>query len=152
MKKFLILFILLSTACFAQDDVYKSSIKKTSIAIYSAQKNMLASNSNDVNGKLAKAILFQSNSIKYYKEKDNALSSCYTLRAREMAIEIIQLLTQNKKDDPYFQITLEEKGLNLNCLGGDQLYLKGKSSFPDYSGFDKDFLDPLSIKKYIDVD
>ncbi|NVO01519.1 MAG: hypothetical protein HXX09_02330 [Bacteroidetes bacterium] len=151
MKKFFILIVFLSSACYAQDDIYKSCLKKTSIAIYSAQKSMLVSNMNDLNGKFAKSILLQSNSIQLFGKNDLKLSICYALAARELAIEIVQEIKKNSNIDPYYQILPEEKQLNSSCLELNEMLLNGKRNFPYYSERDKDFLDPLGIKNYIEV-
>jgi hypothetical protein len=145
-----ILFLFIFNA-YSQEDAYKNCIKRTTIAVYKAQKQMLAGQSTEVKGKLAKAILLQSNAIKYYGDQNKSLSVCYSLLARQYAIEIIQLLSADNKVDAFYQITKEEKDLAANCLGDEQLYKQGKSNFANYSESDKDFLDPSTLSKYIEI-
>lgn len=135
----------------AQTDDYKNCLIRTNIAVYKAQKQMVANHSNDIQGKLAKIIILQSNAVYYLEGQNKAMSICYSLLARKYALGIIQLLSTDNKVDPVYSISEEEKKLSGDCLTEDQLLKQGKNNFPNYSENDKDYLDPLVLSKYLDI-
>src|ERR1035437_7926470 len=88
-----VVLILFVFKLYSQDDVYKSCIKRTDIVVYKAQKQMLATHSKEAHGKLAKAVLLQSNAIKSYQDQNKTMSVCYSLLARQYDLDIIQSLS-----------------------------------------------------------
>src|SRR5579872_6745599 len=137
------LLFLFAITCFGQDDMYRTFLNRTSVAIHKAQKTMMATGKTDAGGKLANAVLLQSHAIKLYQQKKQTLAACSSAQARELAALIIKEL--NGKVDAFFQLTDDEKKLLSGCADEKELLKEGKNSLKELSmKTDKDYASPTS--------
>jgi len=131
------------SSLFGQDDAYKALLKRSSVSIHAAQKNMLVANKTEVGGKLAQAVLLQSYAVKLYQSKKEAESACSSLEARKLAWEIIN--ETSHKNNVYATATEEENKLNTKCGSAEYLLKESKKALQNMSESDKDFVDPKSL-------
>jgi hypothetical protein len=128
-----------------QEDAYKTLLKRTSVVVHKAQKQMLATGKTDMNGQLAKAVLLQTHAVKLYGEKSETAAACASSAAREIAAGII--LNTGIKDNPYYHLSSEENVLLKNCESDPQLLLKAKSKLPGMALKDSDYTNPQSLNQ-----
>lgn len=145
---YVIIFLFSFSFSYAQNANNTSAdlLRKSTVSIYKAQKQMLANQKTDANGKLAKAVLYQSYAVKLFNENKFNEANCASALSRKYALEIIQSI--DKKTDDYFSLTSEER-LNLkNCLKETELNQNAKKYFKDRSESDAEYLDPSKLSEY----
>jgi len=146
---FLPLFLLINFGISAQDDAYKAILKRSSVCIHKAQKHMLAAQKPYMGGRLARAVLLQSYSIKLYQEKKLGESACSSELARNLAFEIIKEIST--REDDYSKVTDEEKKLAISCDSEEDILKACKKALKDLPGKDEDYKDPASLN-YSNID
>lgn len=137
------IFLLGSFTSFSQDDACKAFLKHTSVVIHKAQKQMIFAGKTDAGGMLAKSVLLQSNAVKLYGQKNEALATNSSAKARELAAGVIK--NMGGKENAYYLISDEEKKLISDKTGETDLLKAAKKSLANLSENDKDYSDPKSL-------
>lgn len=95
---------------FAQNTAsYKKFINTTAVAVFEAQKTMIAANRTSPDGKLANLIQQQMNAVVLFNRKEYARAAYYSNLARQQALELIESL--NGKKNELYTVSAEEKKL-----------------------------------------
>lgn len=154
MKRYLPFALVLSLiyifTSFTPTDPYKDLLKKSAVCIHMAQKQMIANQKLSVNGKLAKAVLLQSEAVNTYHQKQEAKAACYSLAARSFASQILKELSG--KENNYTNASAEEEKLAGKC--GTEEALLSEAAKTAKNGLEKDenYSSPQSLNdKNIDI-
>ncbi|HXB40187.1 MAG TPA: hypothetical protein VNZ49_06565 [Bacteroidia bacterium] len=140
-----IFFVSTFNQLLSQEDAYKALLKRSSVCVHKAQKQMLASKKTDLGGKLAKAVLLQSYAVKLYAQKKEAEAACVSLHARQLAFEIIK--ETSAREDTYSLATEEEKKLIAACSDEITMIKESKKALPAFSEKDTDYNNPKSLNE-----
>lgn len=103
---------------------------------------MIVAGKNDVDGKLAQAVLLQTYANKLYNSNKQGNAACASLEARRLAFEIGKDINHPKTQPA--QSTEEEKRLAANCTSTKILLAESKKELK-LSGNDKDYMNPASL-------
>jgi hypothetical protein len=140
------IILMFPSLLFAQSpDAYKKFINKSTIVVYQAQKTMIATHTNDVNGKLAQLFILQMNAVASFNKGDLPLAAGFSNMARQNALEIIASL--GGKQDGFYDITIEESELFKNSPDKIELKVQARKAFPLLSEKDQDYILPGSIER-----
>ena len=136
------IFFLTTFSCLtAQEDSKEFFLDQASTAIAKARKEMLTHKKNDMNGRLAKAMLLQYYAINLYKkDKSSNKFMCSSAAAWNYAIEIIKDI-DGKVSSGYLMTEKEQKLLN-SCMSKEELLLESKKNATNFSETEEDYLNP----------
>lgn len=140
MKKLLILFfplVVFAKAGMAQQD--SILINRSSIAVYKAQKEMMSTNTANMNGDLARAVILQTYAVKLFRQHQPNKAICYSAAARKYCKSIINTLSPVVTDTLY-NISPFEQNFLINCGADTTLFNQASQHLHQMSKADSSYL------------